>query len=272
MKHAGFLVCLGLTLLCAVSCKTTFDALLASNDNETKYIKAFEYYENGKYNKAVKLFESLATMSSGTERDDTVQFYWGLCNYRYRDFVNALPNFETFLEKFPRSVFTEDAAFFRTDCLYNMTYRYELDQAPTYKALTAINEFLIQYPSSSRRERCMEMSDDLNERLDRKAYENAKLYYKMEYYKSAVVAFKNILKDDSDNRYREEILYYTAMSSYKYANMSVSAKQKERFMSFVDDYFNFIEEYPDSQHARELTTLYYKVRNNETYSIEGSVQ
>ncbi len=51
------------------------------------------------------------------------------------------------------------------------------------------------------------MLKELNDRLDRKAYENAKLYYRMEDYKASRVAFKNILKDDAENIYREEILY-----------------------------------------------------------------
>ena len=104
------------------------------------------------------------------------------------------------------------------------------------------------------------MLEDLGERLDRKAYENAKLYYKMEDYKAARVAFKNVLKDDADNIYREEILYYSAMSSYKYAEMSVKNKQKERYMVFLDDYLNFVGEYPESSHRKELDSLYTKVK------------
>ena len=106
------------------------------------------------------------------------------------------------------------------------------------------------------------MLEDLGERLDRKAYENAKLYYRMEDYLAARVAFKNVLRDDADNVYREEILYYSAMSSYKYAEMSVRAKQKERYLVFMDDYLNFIGEYPDSPYRKELDKLYSKVKEN----------
>ena len=104
------------------------------------------------------------------------------------------------------------------------------------------------------------MLEDLNERLDRKAFENARLYYKMEDYKASRVAFKNVLKDNADNIYREDILYYAAMSSYKYALNSVPAKQKERYMVFVDDYLNFVGEFPESKYRKELDSLYEKVR------------
>ena len=101
---------------------------------------------------------------------------------------------------------------------------------------------------------------ELNERLDRKAYENAKLYYKMEDYLASRVAFKNVLKDDAENIYREDILYYIAMSSYKYAHESVPAKQKERYLSFVDDYLNFIGELPESNYRKELDVVYNRAQ------------
>ena len=41
------------------------------------------------------------------------------------------------------------------------------------------------------------MTTELNGRLDRKAYENARLYYKMEDYQAASVALRNVLKDNS---------------------------------------------------------------------------
>jgi outer membrane protein assembly factor BamD len=104
------------------------------------------------------------------------------------------------------------------------------------------------------------MLAELDGRLDRKAYENARLYYKMEDYQAASVALKNVLKDDSENIYREDILYYIAMSSYKYASMSVQEKQKERYLVFVDDYLNFVGEYPESEYRRELDGLYRRVQ------------
>jgi outer membrane protein assembly factor BamD len=100
----------------------------------------------------------------------------------------------------------------------------------------------------------------LGERLYKKAYEAAKLYYKMEDYLASRVAFRNVLKDDAENMYREDILYYIAMSSYKYAFLSVPAKQKERYMEFVDDYYNFVGELPDSHYRKELDSVYAKAQ------------
>ena len=243
-----------------LSCKTQYEMLLNSNDADEKYEAAFAYYNDGKYSKAAALFESLSVLTTGTERDDTVQYYWGLSNYRFRDYYTAETNFDHFLEYFPRSPFAPEARFLRLDCLYRSTLRYELDQTPTYKALDAISEYVQEYPDNIHMEACREMMDDLETRLDTKAFEAARLYYKMEDYKASRVALRNVLKDDADNIFREDILYYIAMSSYKYAHFSVPEKQKERYMTFVDDYLNFRGEYPESEYSRELDLLYRRAQ------------
>lgn len=242
------------------SCKSEYEALLNGNDLDAKYNAAFDYFNHGKYSKAAQLFENMSILTTNTERDDTVQYYWGLSNYRFKDYYTAETNFSKFILNFPYSPFYEEAAFLRLDCLYRSTYRWELDQNPTYTAIKAISEYVIENPRSTHVPICKKMLDELGERLDTKAFENAKLYYKMERYNSAVVAFKNILKDDAENIFREDILYYTAKSSFKYAQNSVESKQKERYLAFIDDYYFFIGEVDDSPYRKELDALFHRAQ------------
>ena len=234
--------------------------LLNSNDADAKFEAAFRYFNDGKFSRAASLFESLSVLTNGTERDDTVRYYWGLSNYKFKDYYTAETNFEQFLSSYPRSPFASDATYLRLDCLYRQTLRYELDQTPTYKAINEISAYILEYPTNTHMQECRDMLIELNERLDKKAYENARLYYKMEDYLASRVAFKNVLKDDADNIYREDILYYIAMSSYKYAHESVPAKQKERYLSFVDDYLNFVGEIPESHYRKELDVVYSRAQ------------
>lgn len=242
------------------SCKSQYEILLNSNDADAKYEGAFQYFNEGKYSKAASLFESLSVLTNGTERDDTVRYYWGLSNYMYKDYYTAETNFTQFIESYPRSPFTSEARYLRLDCLYRSTLRWELDQAPTYKTISAISEYILEFPDNGHMKECRDMLEELNERLDKKAYEAAKLYYKMEDYLASRVAFRNVLKDDADNIYREDILYYIAMSSYKYAYLSIPAKQKERYLVFMDDYYNFIGEIPESHYRKELDTMYHRTQ------------
>ena len=138
------------------SCKSQYEILLNSNDADLKYEAAFDYFNQGKYAKAGSLFESLSMLTNGTERDDTVRVYWGLSNYKFKDYYTAETNFENFLETYPRSPFASEARYLRLDCLYRSTLRYELDQTPTYKAITEISEYIIEFPNTPHMQTCRE--------------------------------------------------------------------------------------------------------------------
>lgn len=247
-------------VLALASCKSQYEIALRSGDVDFKYDAAFGYFDEGKYSKAATLFESLTVATGGTPRGDTVKYYLGLSNYMFKDYYTAETNFDDFIATYPLSPFTSDARYLRLDCLYRSTLRYELDQAPTYKAINAISEYILEYPDNTHMQECRDALVELNERLDRKAYEAAKLYYKMEDYLASRVALRNVIKDDAENVYREDILYYISMSSYKYASLSVPAKRRERYLVFIDDYYNFIGEYPESHYRRELDNVYNKAQ------------
>ena len=91
-------IIIALAVLGIAACQTQFDALLSSNDVDAKYEAAMNYFNNRKYQKAGQLFESLAILTSGTARDDTVQ-----CREKMRlgwdSFCKALTDFALTLEK-----------------------------------------------------------------------------------------------------------------------------------------------------------------------------
>ncbi len=249
-----------LSFLILASCKSSYELLLEGNDVDLKYKTAFELFNAKKYSKAAAMFDALKLATNGTLQDDTVQYYSALSNFRLGDMQTAETAFESFNNTFPRSPFIETSKFLYLECLYNETYRYELDQTPTYKALAMIYEYVADNPDNEYTLRCKEMITDMEERLDRKEYEGAKLYYTTEDYRAAHYALKNVLKEDAETIFREQIMYYIVMSSYKYALNSIPERQKERYMAFTDDYYNFVSEYPDSNYRKELDNLSRKVQ------------
>lgn len=260
MRSKILFVTLLLSLLFC-SCKSQFELLLDGHDVPLQYKTAFQLYEDGKYSKALRLFEQLQMSVQGTAQEDTVMFYMALSNYKFGDIYNAESAFQSFSQTYPRSPFIEEAKYLRIDCLYRQTFRYELDQNPTHMAIAIISEYLVEHPDNEYAPVCQNMLADLRERLDKKSFESAKLYYTIEDYKAAHYALKNVLKDNADNMYREDVMYYLCLSSYKYASNSVFRHQRERYMTFVDDYYNFITEYPESGRKEELENIFNKVQS-----------
>ena len=257
MKKQILIILLGLGVVFS-ACTTSYDKLLSGTDVSKKYEYALKYFNEKKYKRAIELFDNLNLAVQGTPQEDTVAFYHGLSTYRWKDYQSAETILAKFIEVYPRSAFTEKGAYYRVKCLYESTYRYELDPTPTKKALAIMSEFMYNYPNSEYIPECKEMMTDLVGRMEKKSFESAKLYYTMQDYKASRYALKNVLKENAENQYREEILYYTAMSSYKYAYNSIHQRQKERYMDFVDDYYLFISEYPESKFRDELDDCFEK--------------
>lgn len=246
-----------LVLMLGTSC-SKYEKLLKGSDNEAKYKAALKYYNKGKYKKAIPLFDAAVLANRGTPRDDTTNFYMAKSYYLDKDPFTAEYYFGSFKNTFPRSPFAEEAAYLQGVCLYEASYRPELDPSPTYKALTVFSEFTYAYPNSAWNEEADLMTDDLANRLVEKQFNSGRFYYRVEDYKAAIVSLKNTLKDYPDTKHREETLYLILRSNYLYASNSIREKQVERYQKTVDEYYNFISEYPESKYIRSAKSMYEK--------------
>jgi outer membrane protein assembly factor BamD len=78
----------------------------------------------------------------------------------------------------------------------------------------------------------------------------------MKEYQAAITALTNSLKEYSDSKYREEMMFLKLNSLYLYATNSYMNKQTERYQATLDDYFSFMEEFPESRYSREVKRIY----------------
>lgn len=260
IKEVKYSFFASLALLVLVTSCSKYEKLLKGNDNDAKYRAALTYYEAGKYRKAIPLFEAVEPINRGTPKDDSTRFLLAKSYFLDKDPFTAEYYFGSFKTTFPRSPFAQEAYFLHGVCLYEASYRAQLDQGPTEKAIIAFNEYLYTYPNSPQKGEAQAMMDELVLRLVKKSYLNARFYADIEDYKAAVTALRTSLKDYPESEYREEILYLIHKSSYLYAHHSVREKQKDRYQASIDNYYNFISEYPNSKYLKEVQSM-YKVAN-----------
>jgi len=233
-----------------------YEKLLKSNDVEAKYKAGLEYYEEGKYVKASTLFGQLRPRLKGTKRAEELDYLNAKCYYEMGDYVMAGHYFREFVKTYFASPKAEEADFLGAYCYYLLRARVELDQDNTYKAINAFTLFKTKFPDSERIADANNYIKECEELLVEKSYINAKLYYDLEKYKAAIVAIQNSLIEYPETKYREELLYLKLRSIYLMATQSVSIKQVERFQDTVDEYYSFIDEFPESKYAREAERIY----------------
>lgn len=258
MKIANVFIVTVIALV-AASCGE-YNKVLKSDDLDYKMEKAIEYYEEGRCYSALPVFEELIALTRGTQRAEQVYYYHAKSHYCGGDYYLANYYFNNFIKNFSYSPLTEECQFLAAKCSYNLSPNYRLDQTDTKLALTELQLFIDKYPHSELSDSCQTMIRTLNEKLEKKSYEIAKLYVKTENFKSADVVLQNAIKDFPSSPYKEEMMFLIVKASYLYATKSIEDKKLVRFTKAVDHYFNFVAYYPKSKWLRQAENYFENSR------------
>ncbi|WP_299819331.1 outer membrane protein assembly factor BamD [uncultured Pontibacter sp.] len=243
-------------LLLVISGCSNFQKLLKSDDVDKKYKAALEYHKKEDYYRANQLLEQVSPLLTGSEEAEQAKFYLADTYYELGDYLLADFHFKSFYQTYPRSPLAEQAMYNQALSLYNQSPSFEQDQTATLTAIEALQEFSVRYPNSDRIPEANQLIEELMVKLDKKSFDNARLYYQLRYWRAAVVAFDNFQKEHASSPYSEEAAYLKLDAQYRFALESVPNKQEERFLQAVDYYQNFIDQYPDSKFTRNALQVY----------------
>lgn len=244
-----------LLLLLSSSCGE-YEKLLKSTDYDLKKTKAKEYFEAGQYVKSTELLDQVIPRYRATDEAEDLFWMNAQSYYGMKQFDVAGSYFKSYIDQYPYGKYAEEATYLAAMCDYNLSPRAELDQEYTKNAIEEFSVFLGRYPGSSKADECKKHITEMQDKLVEKSYLSAKLYYDMGEYKAAVVALTNSLKEFADTRYREEMMFLKLNSLFQYAERSFANKQKERFQDTLDDYYSFMEEFPQSEYGKEVKKIY----------------
>ena len=140
-------------------------------------------------------------------------------------------------------------------CYYLDAPAYSLDQENTYKCIEKLQLFINLYPKSDRVAEASKLIQDLRDRLETKAYANAKLYLTIGENQAAVIAFGNVLRDYPDTKYAEELEFLTIKAEYEFAHQSQEYKQEERYTTAIESADQFFDKYPKSAYTAQAQSL-----------------
>ncbi|MGX5687313.1 outer membrane protein assembly factor BamD [Arcticibacter tournemirensis] len=261
--------CLLILLAVVAGCKSKFEKLVQSNDTGKKYQEAIRLYNKKDYSKALILFDGLMQKYRGRSEAEDLSYYFAYTNYQLKDYTTARYQFKVFADTYPNSARAEDCRFMSAYCYYLESPNFSLDQENTARAIESLQLFINLYPKSDRVAEASNLIANLRDKLERKAFANAKLYldigaYDVQNYRSAVYAFKNVLRDYPDTKYAEEMEYLSVQAQYLYAENSIEIRQEERYEEVVSLATEFAEDYPGSKYLKEVQN--YKKKAEEGIS------
>ncbi|MCE3074994.1 outer membrane protein assembly factor BamD [Chryseobacterium gwangjuense] len=260
---------LGLFALTVVmSCVSQQERALKSADKNFILKAANENFAKKKWKNALALYDRLTNLVAGTDDFPNVGFNTAYANYYDKSYKLAGHQFKNFAVSFPKDPRAEEAAYMSALCYYEGSMDYNLDQSSTELAINELQDFLNNYPNSERSKNINTLIDELSYKLEFKAYENARQYFKMGDYKSANVALENVLDDFPSTKLRPKIYDFIMKSRYELAAKSVYELKEERIESALSFTKQVEKELPNTEYSKTALDLRQKLeREKKNFAV-----
>lgn len=254
--------------LLLTSCKKEYDLAMKSADKDLIMRVADKYYEKKKWKEAIALYERLPNLVAGTDLLPTVTYKSAYANYYDKNYKLAGHQFKNFSVTYPQDPRKEEAAYMAALCYYEGSLDYNLDQENTKSAINELQEFVSQYPNSEKSKNINQLIDELSYKIEFKAFENARQYYKIGEYKAADVTFQNVLDDFPASKLKPKIINYLMKSKSQLAMNSIYDLKKDRLNTAIN-YTKFVEkEFPNSDNSKDAVKLRADLENEkEKFSV-----
>jgi len=229
------------------SCTGKFGKILKSTDYDYKLKRADEYFAKKKYRNAEQLYVELFPVFKGTEKFEDLYYKYAFCSYYQKNYTDAENLLKGFLDVFPNSPKAEEIAYLHAYTFYLQSPKIELEQVNTAKAIGMMQTFINNHPNSSRIKEATDVIDACRAKLEIKEYRNANLYYNLQQYRAAGIAFANLLNAYPESSKGDEYKLMIVKSYYQFARLSIAEKQQERYEKVVEEYNDFTDRYPESK-------------------------
>jgi len=144
---------------------------------------------------------------------------------------------------------------------YELSPNSKLDQTYTTKAIEDFQRFVNTYPRSEKVAVCNALIDEMRAKLEKKAFEQGKLYYEIGQYQSAVKAFGNMLTEFPGTKRSEEARFLMLRSSFELATKSIYEKKRERFEETIVLYDKFTKKHPASKYSDDALRIFQNTEN-----------
>lgn len=248
MKKIFFLLFIAISF---TSCNE-YQKALNGEDITQKYYMAERMHEEGRHNKAIRLFEQIAPSYRGKPQAEKLFYMYAKSTYEVKQYEMAVHLFERFIANYPSSEKVEEAWLLTGRSYVEISPKYSIDQEDTYRGINKLQEFLNLYPSSEYAKEINDIIIELNQKIEEKYFEIAKQYntiagYTRDY-KASIVALDNFLLDYPGTIFTEDALYYKFDSMYNIALNSVQSRKKERLEQAKEAYSVLLRHKADSKY------------------------
>lgn len=205
MKKNLYILLLLFLFLFLSSCAKKQNLSAIDISDEELYNKAYNFYEQKKWDKSVDLFQKYIFTYPATKRTELAQYYLADSYYNKKSYTESIVEFEYFIKNYKNYNLKKDALYKLSISYYKISPPYQFDQSLTFSAIGVMREFLMEYYDDERKNEIDSLLNLLLSRIEEKKLHTGDFYYKGKKYKSAVIYYQlvddNNLKNDLKDRY-----------------------------------------------------------------------
>lgn len=237
-----------------------YQRVLKSTDINYKFEYAKRAFELKKYAQTTNILRDLVTQFKGSDKAEESLYLLALAHYENREYEDAAAYFQSYYNRYPKGKYTELARYFAGYAYYLDSPEPQLDQSNTVKAMEELQNFLEYFPKSDKVAVAQATIFELQDKITLKELQNAQLYYNLgtymgNNYESAIITAQNAVKTYPYSKYKEDLEMLILKSRYQEAALSVEEKKVDRFREVIDEYYSFINNYPDSPNREEADNI-----------------
>lgn len=244
-----------------VSCGE-YQKALKTEDVGVKFEMATKLYDAGEYDKTIRLIEQIAPSYRGKPQAEKLFYMFSQSYYKTKQYYLASYQFDSFVSGYPKSEKIEEQAFLGAKSYSTLSPVYSLDQTDTFKAIDKLQSFIDSYPNSTYLPEANKILKSLNEKIEKKVYENAKGYNTIMDYKSAMVSLDNFVTEYPGTIFKEDALFYKYDSAYQLAINSIPSKMEERLNVAKTSYSSLIKFKPDTKHKKIADEMLVRIETD----------
>ncbi|MEO0185157.1 MAG: outer membrane protein assembly factor BamD [candidate division WOR-3 bacterium] len=206
--------------------------VLAPLEPEDEFERAMEYFNNKKYDSAIKSFEKIIFYHASTEFVDDAQFHLARAYFEKKDYTQAITEFEYLIRNFPNTPFLEQSYLLRAKAYFLKAPGYEKDQTETKESISLLDDFMTRFPNSPYSDTAKSLILEARNRLAKKELENGRLYYKIKEYDSAILYFKYVIENYPETPSADEARYYLGQA---YEKVGKKEQAYESYKELLDN-------------------------------------
>jgi outer membrane protein assembly factor BamD len=180
---------------------------VSTPDAEDQYQLAMERFEDEKYEQAQLEYQKLIWNYPGSDLVDDAQYHLAECHRLLEDYPTAVVEYSRLVRSYSQSPFAPTAHYKLALCYYQQSLPSHLDQDFTHMAIHELNTFLEEHPGHEDAPEARKLLLEARTKLAKKEYENARLYYKMDAYDSAIIYIEELLEEYPDTKWAPDAHY-----------------------------------------------------------------